>query len=240
LNFGLWRGWLRCFADGRREIKPQPFNCRGVQLRNSRLMDTKHLTNALHAEFPPVVEIEHEPMPLRKAAHSMLEHGSHFSALEFDLRVVPHVPEQAPQSGLLRDQLEDCQVCPGLDEFDVPEALEPPRRAMILRVQPNGRRGGRRNPVSILDCRRVFLGKPLSLPCSAGKPIHGSRAIENGAPDPVFGVGLEQDAAGRIETFDRFEQPDHAVAHQVFELHRKSQPHAEGLRHKAHLRHVKQ
>ena len=170
-------------------------------------------------------------MAVREAADGVGQHGPHLGALELDFRIVPDASQQAAQSGLVGDLFEDCQVRSGLNDFH--SHHRPAGATPRPRVRPSHRRRG-------FCCAQALLILPFFLAHAARKPVHGAGAVEDGAPNAVLRVGLEQHAPSRVKALDGSQQPDDSVAHQVLILHGKPQPDAQGLRDQPYLRHMEQ
>ena len=194
-------------------------------------MNPQDLADPLHAQILPIIEIQHNAMAVREVTDRLDQHGPHLGALELNLRIVPHFSEQAPQAGLLGDLFKDSQVSSSLDDFDAAhgpaDARPRPRSRRTLRLLGFG-------------CADAFLILPFLLANAARKPVHRAGAVEDGSPNPVLRVGLQEDATARVKAFDGLKQADDPVAHQILKLHRKPQPHPQGFRDQPHLRHVEQ
>ena len=85
------------------------------------------------------------------------------------------------------------------------------------------------------DGRFDLLG---ALALLARRPVQAPQAVQDRAPDLVFGVGLQLDVVGGIEPVDGGDQPERSGRDQVVQVHAFRQPFVNAPRDQPHLRQV--
>ena len=62
-----------------------------MNLRNTRLVDTKKSPDLLHRELLEIVKGHHQPLPFGKAFDRLIQDPGDFLALEADMRIIATV-----------------------------------------------------------------------------------------------------------------------------------------------------
>jgi hypothetical protein len=179
-----------------------------------------------HAHLLPIVVVENLAKPSWQPGNGRHQLIRLLFALVEMLRIGAGGLRPQGEGGF-RQFLQVAQVASGKHRFHAwGGELFPSRNGIPLAVGTHPGQAGLRFRERYRAARVRFNGMlPLLaflLPGASRQPVHPSEAVEYCPADAVLRIGLQQDAAPRIEPLHGMQQANRAVANQIVQLDGKS------------------
>jgi hypothetical protein len=187
-----------------------------VQLANARLGHAQHLSDLAQVEFFLVVKAHHELLALGEILDGLHQGAPQVGVLDQAERVGTLVDDVAVEEVLVVSAAEILEI----DELVPARVLQD---LLVLRERHADLLGqfgfGGLTTEALFQCLHRRFDTAHVAAQAARHPVILSQAVQHGSADALRGVGLELCAQPVLISGNGIEQADHAVLHDIVNLH---------------------